>query len=91
MNSFAIGAQPYAGGFLAWFRKVHRCDNEILKDERGQQIIYSTKEEAKAAAGEALCGYINGNIVGGELAGPSIRDVRRAQAEKVFGKSGRAA
>ncbi|WP_245448002.1 hypothetical protein [Neorhizobium sp. T6_25] len=63
MNEFAIGYMPVAGGFIAWFRKVHKCDNEILKGKGGHPIIYETKAEAKAAAGEAIVAYINGPLV----------------------------
>ena len=63
MNEFSIGAQPFAGGFIAWFRKVHRCDNEILKGKGGHPIVYPTRAEAKAAAGEAIVAYINGSLV----------------------------
>lgn len=63
MNEFSIGAQPVAGGYLAFFRKVHKSENEILKSKGGHPTIYPTRAEAKAAAGEALVAYINGNLV----------------------------
>lgn len=63
MNEFAIGAHPHGGGYIAWFRKVHKCDNEVLKGKGGHPIIYGTKAEAKAAAGEAIVAYINGSLV----------------------------
>ncbi|MBB4063663.1 hypothetical protein [Gellertiella hungarica] len=63
MNQFSIGAQAVAGGYIAWFRRVHKADNEILLGKGGQPIIYATKAEAKAAAGERLCAYINGSLV----------------------------
>lgn len=63
MNEFAIGAQPVATGFYAWFRKVHKCENEILKGKGGHPIVYPTKAEAKAAAGDAIVAYINGSLV----------------------------
>ncbi|WP_271024949.1 hypothetical protein [Rhizobium sp. RCAM05973] len=63
MNSFQIGAQSVPGGYLAWFRKVHRCDNEIIRGKGGHPIVYPTKAEAKAAAGEAMVAYLNGSMV----------------------------
>ncbi|WP_234633022.1 hypothetical protein [Agrobacterium vitis] len=63
MNEFAIGAQAVAGGFVAWFRKAHKCDNEILNGKGGHPIVYPTRSEAKAAAGEAIIAYINGSLV----------------------------
>lgn len=59
MNSFQIGAFPVPGGYLGWIRKVHRADNEILKSDRGHPIVFTSKAEAKAAAGEAMCEYLN--------------------------------
>lgn len=59
-----VGAtQPVAGGFIAWFRKVHRTSNEIIKEKGGLSKIYPTREAAKAAAGEAILAYINGHLV----------------------------
>jgi len=63
MNQFAIGAHPVANGYIAWFRKVHKADNEILKGKGGIPIVYPTRAEAKAAAGEAIVAYINGSLV----------------------------
>lgn len=80
MNEFSIGAQPVPGGYVGWFRKVHRADNEILKGDRGQPIIFPTKAEAKAAAGDALVAYMNGSFCrSGEII-PSAR----LEAEKLF-------
>lgn len=91
MNEFAIGAQPVAGGFVAWFRKVHKCDNEILKGKGGHPIIYPTKAEAKAAAGEAMVAYINGSITAsGELAGGSVKQAKFAAAERKLFRQGKA-
>jgi len=87
MNEFAIGTQAVPGGFLGWFRKVHRAENEIVKGERGQPIIFPTKSEAKAAAGEAIVAYMNGSFVrSGE-----ILSAPRREAEELFRKKGEAA
>ncbi|WP_205909076.1 hypothetical protein [Neorhizobium lilium] len=76
MNEFAIGAQPMGNGYIAWFRKVHKCDNEILKGKGGNPIIFGSKAEAKAAAGEAIVAYINGSLVrdGAVVQGQSTAD-----------------
>jgi len=63
LNEFQIGAQPVPGGYIGWFRKVHRCDNEIIRGKGGHPIVYPTKAEAKAAAGEAMVAYLNGSLV----------------------------
>ncbi len=80
MNEFAIGTQAVPGGHIAWFRKVHRAENEIVRGDRGQPIIFPTKSEAKAAAGDALVAYMNGSFCrSGEII-PSAR----LEAEKLF-------
>lgn len=63
MNEFSIGAQPVGGGWVGWFRRVHKADNEVIKGKGGQPQIFPTREAAKAAAGEHLCAYINGHLV----------------------------
>ena len=63
MNEFSIGAQPVAGGYIAWFRKVHKASNEILKGKGGKPEIYPTRDAATAAAGMAIVAYINGSLV----------------------------
>jgi hypothetical protein len=63
MNQFSIGAQPVPGGFVAWFRKVHKASNEVLKGKGGHPKIFETRDAATAAAGEALVAYINGSLV----------------------------
>lgn len=83
MNAFAIGSFPHRNGFLGYFRRVHRATNEILKDTNGTEIIFPSKAEAKAAAADELCRYLNGSMVcTGPM--PSKRDVRRQAAERQF-------
>ncbi|ENN86049.1 hypothetical protein RHSP_31849 [Rhizobium freirei PRF 81] len=82
MNQFAIGSMPVPGGFLGWFRKVHRADNEIVKGEKGLPIVFPTRAEAKAAAGDAMVAYINGSFVrSGE-----IIPAAKIEAERHFKK-----
>lgn len=82
MNQFAIGYMAVPGGFIGWFRKVHRADNEIVKGEKGQPIIFPTRAEAKAAAGDAIVAYMNGSFVrSGE-----IIPAAKIEAEKHFRK-----
>lgn len=87
MNEFQIGAQPIAGGYLAWIRKVHRADNEVIKGKGGKPVIYPTREAAKAAAGDAMVAYINGSLVRdgevikarseGDAHFPTLKPIRR--------------
>jgi hypothetical protein len=71
MNEFQIGTEAVAGGHLGWIRKVHRATNEILRDKRGEPIVFATQDAAKAAAGEAMVAYLNT---------PMLRDGARVEA-----------
>ncbi|MFK0163509.1 hypothetical protein [Rhizobium sp. NPDC090279] len=71
MNEFQIGTEAVAGGHLGWIRKVHRATNEILRDNRGEPIVFATQDAAKAAAGEAMVAYLNT---------PILRDGARVEA-----------
>jgi hypothetical protein len=71
MNEFQIGTEAVAGGHLGWIRKVHRVTNEVLKDNRGEPIVFLTQDAAKAAAGEAMIAYLNT---------PMLRDGARVAA-----------
>ncbi len=63
MNEFSIGAHPVPGGFIAWFRKVHKASNEVIKEKGGRPKIYPTRDAATAAAGQAIVAYINGSLL----------------------------
>ncbi|MDP9809377.1 hypothetical protein J2W42_002225 [Rhizobium tibeticum] len=63
MNEFQIGAQAVPGGYIAWFRKVHKASNEVIKEKGGRPKIYPTKDAATAAAGQAIVAYINGSLL----------------------------
>ena len=71
MNEFQIGTEAVDGGHLGWLRKVHRATNEILRDNRGEPIVFATQDAAKAAAGEAMVAYLNT---------PMLRDGARVAA-----------
>lgn len=62
-NQFAFGTIPSSGGFLAYYRMVHRSDNFILRDGR-HDIIFATQHEAYRAAGDAFLSYLNSHISG---------------------------
>ncbi|MBB3411234.1 hypothetical protein FHT87_005187 [Rhizobium sp. BK316] len=79
MNHFAIGTQPVRNGYLAWFRRVHKATNEIIKSH-GKPVIYPTEEKARAAAADALLVYLNSEMVrDGEVIGAA-----RKEAGSVF-------
>lgn len=83
MNAFQIGAHPFKSGFIAYYRRVHKATNEILKDEHGKEIIFGSRAEAEAAAGKALTAYLNGDLCCSGII-PSVRGVRRQSAEALF-------
>ena len=90
MNEFALGAHPVAGGFIAWIRKVHKAENEIIKGKGGHPVIYPTKDAAKAAAGDAIVAYLNSPIVGMNAVSGAHSPARSA-AERLFENKERAA
>jgi hypothetical protein len=71
MNEFQIGTEAVADGHLGWIRKVHRATKEIVRDSRGEPIVFATQDAAKAAAGEAMVAYLNT---------PMLRDGARVAA-----------
>lgn len=81
MNEFQIGVFPVPGGYLGWVRKVHRASNEILKSDRGHPIVFTSKAEAKAAAGEAMCEFLNSPIFrsGDRIENADAKSVAEAQ------------
>lgn len=77
MNEFQIGTEAVAGGHLGWLRKVHRATNEILRDSRGEPIVFATQDAAKAAAGEAIVAYLNTPMLRG---GARVEAISKAEA-----------
>lgn len=88
-NLFSIGSYPRKHGFLAYYRRVHKSTNEVLKDDKGAEIIFPSRAEAEAAAGKALTKYLNGDLCCSGII-PSIRGVKRNTAEKLFRDGARA-
>lgn len=74
---------PFRGGYIGYFRRVHKATNEILKDDNGAEIIFPSQAEAEAAAGKALAKYLNGDLCCSGII-PSIRGVRKNTADKLF-------
>lgn len=62
MNHFAIGTMAEQHGYIGWFRKVHRAENEVVK-KNGKSVIFSTRQEAKLAAADAFVSYMNSEMV----------------------------
>ena len=68
-NDFDFGSMPVRGGFLGYYRMVHRSENFILRDGK-LDIIFNTANEAYRAAGEAFKAYMNSPISGMRDASP---------------------
>jgi hypothetical protein len=79
-NVFAVGSQQYLHGYLGYYRRVHKASNEVIKDERGKQVIFPTRDAAEAAAGRALTKYLNREPCCTGLIPPK----HRQEAEKLF-------
>lgn len=80
MNRFEVGAERVKQGYLGWFRRVEKARNHVLKDGRGAEIIFASLADAKAAAADALCNYLNG-----ELRSTGLMPARhKARAEALF-------
>lgn len=62
-NYFSFGAIPAKGGFIAYYRMVHRSDNFVLRSGQ-HDIIFATHHEAYKAAGDAFVAYLNSPISG---------------------------
>lgn len=82
MNEVAIGTCPALGGYHGLIRKVHKAKFEAV-ERNGKALVFATREAARAAAGDALCAYINGTMMrrDGETIGKA-----KQEAEKVFAK-----
>ena len=63
VNAFDFGALPLRGGFIAFYRMVHRSENFVIRDGR-HDVIFATRAEAEKAAGEAFKAYLNSPISG---------------------------
>lgn len=80
MNRFAIGTMPEGRGFIGWFRKVHRSENEIVR-ENGKPVIYPTRQAAKDGATAAFLAYLNAEMV---RDGVTIDPKASSEADTVF-------
>jgi hypothetical protein len=80
LNRFEVGAEPVKQGYLGWFRRVEKARNQILRDGRGDEIVFPSLADAKAAAADALCSYLNGGLRSTGL----MPRKHRAEAEALF-------
>lgn len=86
MNRFEVGAEPVKHGYLGWFRRVEKARNQVLRDGRGTEIIFPSQADAKAAAADALCRYLNSGLRSTGL----LPGKHRAEADALFKDKGAA-
>jgi len=80
LNRFEVGAEPVKQGYHGWFRRVEKARNQILKDGHGAEIVFASHADAKAAAADALCDYLNGDLRSTGL----LPGGHKAEAEALF-------
>lgn len=85
MNEFSGYAHPIRGGWWAMTRFARDAKPKPIMGEGGAPIVFQDELSATKAVLTHTLAYFNGNLVcSGEIAGASIRDVKRAAAEKHF-------
>lgn len=85
-NKYAGYAHPIPGRrFWAMLRFARDSHPKPIMDKGGAPIVFETELEALRAVNKHLLQYLNFPIVGGECEHvPTIRDARKAKAEKLF-------
>jgi hypothetical protein len=63
LNQFDFGTIKQHGGYIAFYRKVHRSENFVLRDGKLERL-FATEAEAYKEAGEAFKAYLNSPISG---------------------------
>lgn len=88
MNEFAGFATPRGGGWWAMTRFARDAKPQPILGDGGAPIVFEDELSATKAVLRHTLAYFNGNLVcSREIAGASIRDVKRAAAEKHFLKN----
>lgn len=85
-NKCDFGAHLSPTGWIAWYRLYHHGENKVLRHGK-DDILFSTKAEAEAAAKDKFLSEMNSDIVSEALTGPTTKKgLARAQLEKMFSK-----
>jgi hypothetical protein len=82
MNDAEVRAVPESNGFRGEFKKVHRSEWEVVR-ENGRPLLFDTKDQAEVAAYRALMKHLFGDgiVRAGEKASSAM-----TEAEAKFGK-----
>ncbi|WP_172730186.1 hypothetical protein [Neorhizobium tomejilense] len=85
MNEFSGYAHPVRGGWWAMTRFARDAKPKPLMEYSERPMVFPDELSATKAVLRHTLAYFNGNLVSSrEIAGSSIRDTRRASAEKLF-------
>ncbi|KQV83260.1 hypothetical protein [Rhizobium sp. Root1220] len=88
-NKCDFGAHRSPTGWIAWYRLYHHGENRIVRNGK-HDIIFSTKDEADAAAKEEFLREMNSPIVSETLSGPTTKKaLTKCKAERLFRKGGK--
>ncbi|MBX4884003.1 hypothetical protein HJA90_10455 [Rhizobium bangladeshense] len=88
MNEFQGFAEPTKGGnWKAMLRLARDGKAKPLLNKKGRPKVFVDELSATKAVLEHFIAYFNGHLVSsGEIAGGTMRDARRASAERLFRK-----
>lgn len=87
MNKYAGYAHQLRRGWWGMLRFARDAKPKPILGEKGAPIVFETELEALRAVNKHLLQYLNFPIVGGECQHvPTIRDARKAKAERLFRK-----
>ena len=85
MNEFSGYAHPIRGGWWAMTRFARDAKPKPILGDGGAPIVFEDELSATKAVLRHTLAYFNGHLVASrEIAGSSVRDVKRAAAEKLF-------
>ena len=90
MNEFSGYAHPIRGGWWAMTRFARDAKPKPLLGKGEKPLVFPDELSATKAALQHVLAYFNGHLVcSGEIKGGSIRDARKAKAEKLFRGGGK--
>jgi hypothetical protein len=85
MNEFAGYAVEKRGGWWAMLRLARDAKPRPIMGEGDTPVVFPDELSATKAVLRHFVAYFNGNLVASrEIAGGSIKDARRARAERLF-------
>lgn len=92
MNEFSGYAHPTRGGWWAMTRFARDAKPKPLLGKGEKPVVFPDELSATKAALQHVLAYFNGHLVcSREIEGGSIRQAKRAAAERLFAHSSRVA